>query len=270
MPRRRIRVRIPLLLAIAALLVTIVAYVFGLARFQAAGSTLFGAQDLYIPRAIDVLIALWCLWVGASIGSFLNVVAWRMPRGESINGRSHCPRCLAQLRARDNFPVFGWLALGGRCRSCHLPISPRYPIVEATVGLDDHAGRHWTALPAELAAASGSLARRPAVGASRRSSGFVHAAIPRRGFDPLLGDGSDPYGRSSLATAAGDICDVGNRRPHVDLPHTDGRAMADGGGSDLACRRLVRGRIDSRPLGTCRGNVSGPMSGTRYLSGSRP
>ena len=58
-----------------------------------------------------------------------------MPRGQSINGRSHCPRCLTQLKARDNFPVFGWLALRGRCRTCRLPISPRYPIVEAVVGL---------------------------------------------------------------------------------------------------------------------------------------
>ena len=135
MPRRRPRVRIPLLLAIAAVIGTIVAYVFGLAQYQASGSTLFQARDLYIPRSIDVVIALWCVWVGSSIGSFLNVVAWRMPRGESINGRSHCPRCRAQLKARDNFPVFGWLALGGRCRTCHLPISARYPIVEAVVGL---------------------------------------------------------------------------------------------------------------------------------------
>ena len=58
-----------------------------------------------------------------------------MPRGESINGRSHCPRCYSQLKARDNFPVFGWLALRGRCRTCRLPISTRYPIVEGVVGL---------------------------------------------------------------------------------------------------------------------------------------
>ncbi len=125
----------PLLLTITALLVLVAAYIFGLAEYQASGSSLYEPSDLYVARAIDVVVVVWCLWVGAAIGSFLNVVAWRMPRRESINGRSHCPRCQAQLKARDNFPVFGWLALGGRCRTCHLPIAARYPIVEAVVGL---------------------------------------------------------------------------------------------------------------------------------------
>lgn len=135
MPRRRPRIRLPLLLAVAATLLLVAAYIFGLAHYQAHGSSLFTPSDLYVPRSIDVIVIAWCFWIGSSIGSFLNVVAWRMPRGETINGRSHCPRCMAQLKARDNFPVFGWLALGGRCRSCHLPISPRYPIVEGVVGL---------------------------------------------------------------------------------------------------------------------------------------
>ncbi|MGI9428244.1 MAG: prepilin peptidase, partial [Bythopirellula sp.] len=126
---------LPLLLTVMALVVIGAAYIFGLAAYQASGSSLYEPGDLYVPRAIDVVVVVWCLWVGSSIGSFLNVVAWRMPRRESINGRSHCPRCRAQLKARDNFPVFGWLALGGRCRTCHLPISARYPIVEATVGI---------------------------------------------------------------------------------------------------------------------------------------
>lgn len=86
-------------------------------------------------RAIDCLVIAWLFWVGSAIGSFLNVVAWRMPRGRSINGLSHCPRCNQRLAARDNWPVFGWIALKGRCRTCRLPISPRYPIVELLVGL---------------------------------------------------------------------------------------------------------------------------------------
>lgn len=135
MPRRRIRVRLPLLLSIAALLLMSAAYIFGVPQYQASGNSLYEPSDLYAARAIDVVVVVWCLWVGSAIGSFLNVVAWRMPRRESINGRSHCPRCRAQLKARDNFPVFGWLALGGRCRTCHLPISARYPIVEAVVGV---------------------------------------------------------------------------------------------------------------------------------------
>ena len=125
----------PLLLTVMVLLVLVAAYIFGLAQYQASGSSLYESGDLYVARAIDIVVVVWCLWVGSSVGSFLNVVAWRMPRGESINGRSHCPRCQTQLKARDNFPVFGWLALGGRCRTCHLPISARYPIVEAAVGV---------------------------------------------------------------------------------------------------------------------------------------
>ena len=58
-----------------------------------------------------------------------------MPRGQSINGFSHCPRCNQKISARDNWPVFGWIALQGRCRVCRLPISSRYPLVELAVGL---------------------------------------------------------------------------------------------------------------------------------------
>ena len=106
-----------------------------MAFLQSSQSNLLSFSDLIIPRLIEVVIFLWLFWVGSSIGSFLNVVAWRMPRGESINGRSYCPRCQHQLAPRDNFPVFGWLALRGRCRTCRLPISARYPIVELAVGL---------------------------------------------------------------------------------------------------------------------------------------
>ena len=120
---------------VLGLAVAVSLYVLGLAHYQAARYPLFSPDDLYLPRLIDVVMAGGCFWIGSSLGSFLNVVAWRMPRGESINGRSHCPRCHAFLRARDNFPVFGWLRLAGRCHSCRLPISARYPIVETAVGL---------------------------------------------------------------------------------------------------------------------------------------
>jgi leader peptidase (prepilin peptidase)/N-methyltransferase len=112
-----------------------IVYVVAMAVAHSWQSKHLRTVDLIAARSIDVLIIFWCLWVGTSIGSFLNVVAWRMPRGQSINGRSICPRCRVQLRARDNFPVLGWLALGGRCRTCGLPISVRYPIVESVVGL---------------------------------------------------------------------------------------------------------------------------------------
>ncbi len=69
---------------------------------------------------------------GAAIGSFLNVVAYRLPRRESLSfPPSHCPRCATPIRARDNIPVLGWLALRGRCRHCREPIAIRYPLVEA-------------------------------------------------------------------------------------------------------------------------------------------
>lgn len=85
--------------------------------------------------AIDLVTALWLGFVGACIGSFLNVVAYRMPRGMSIVWKpSHCPKCDHPIRARDNVPVLGWLLLRGKCRDCGQPISPRYAIVEAVMG----------------------------------------------------------------------------------------------------------------------------------------
>lgn len=135
MGRRRFRSRLPLLLTLAALVVASAAYIFGIAWKQSLESSFLDMGDLITPRCIDVLVFVWLFWFGSSIGSFLNVVAWRMPRGISINGRSHCPRCQTHLKGRDNFPVLGWISLGGRCRTCRLPISARYPIVEASVGL---------------------------------------------------------------------------------------------------------------------------------------
>jgi leader peptidase (prepilin peptidase)/N-methyltransferase len=70
--------------------------------------------------------------LGAIIGSFLNVVAYRLPRHESlITPASHCPRCGTPVKPYDNIPIISWLLLRGHCRSCAEPISPRYPLVEA-------------------------------------------------------------------------------------------------------------------------------------------
>jgi leader peptidase (prepilin peptidase)/N-methyltransferase len=74
--------------------------------------------------------------MGAVFGSFLNVVAYRLPRGESLSRpRSRCPGCQTPIKPYDNVPVLSWLALRGRCRSCRAPISWRYPFVEAATGL---------------------------------------------------------------------------------------------------------------------------------------
>lgn len=72
---------------------------------------------------------------GLLIGSFVSVVAYRVPRGESVvGGRSHCPACGAQIAAHDNVPVFSWLWLRGTARCCGAAISPRYPLAELALG----------------------------------------------------------------------------------------------------------------------------------------
>lgn len=87
---------------------------------------------------------------GLLIGSFLNVVIWRVPRGESVaRPGSHCPACDVPLGARDNVPVLSWLVLHGRCRRCAEPISARYPVVEAvTAALFAVMALHFGADPA--------------------------------------------------------------------------------------------------------------------------
>jgi len=93
---------------------------------------------------------------GALIGSFLNVVIHRLPRGISLaTPRSRCPKCEAPVEPRDNVPILSWLLLRGRCRRCRARISPRYPVVEAaTAALFALAGatvRDPVALPFTLA-----------------------------------------------------------------------------------------------------------------------
>jgi leader peptidase (prepilin peptidase) / N-methyltransferase len=70
--------------------------------------------------------------LGAAVGSFVNVVIHRLPRGESlVRPRSRCPRCERTLGLLENVPLVSWLALRGRCRGCGAPIPARYPTVEA-------------------------------------------------------------------------------------------------------------------------------------------
>jgi leader peptidase (prepilin peptidase)/N-methyltransferase len=73
---------------------------------------------------------------GLITGSFLNVVAYRLPRGESlVSPGSHCPSCDTPVKAYDNVPVVGWLLLHGHCRKCGVRISPRYPLVEVLTAI---------------------------------------------------------------------------------------------------------------------------------------
>lgn len=97
---------------------------------------LFADGDAILSALFVGFLALWTIAVGAAIGSFLNVVIYRMPRKMSlIHPPSRCPRCETPIRPTDNVPILGWLRLRGKCRSCGLPISARYPLVEALVAL---------------------------------------------------------------------------------------------------------------------------------------
>lgn len=83
------------------------------------------------------LVGVFVYLIGLCVGSFLNVVVYRMPLGLSISQPrwSFCPSCRTTLRWYDNIPVLGWLLLGARCRYCRRPISAQYPLVEAATGL---------------------------------------------------------------------------------------------------------------------------------------
>lgn len=84
----------------------------------------------------SVFLYAWLFCFGASVGSFLNVVVYRLPRGKSlIHPGSLCPQCGHAIRLHDNIPILSWLALGGRCRDCKSPIAPRYLIVELSVAM---------------------------------------------------------------------------------------------------------------------------------------
>jgi len=104
-----------------------------------------------------------CAIFGLVIGSFLNVVIYRVPRNESIvSPRSSCPHCGTPIRERDNIPVISWVLLRGRCHKCAAPISVRYPLVELScgalwAGTAARFGVHWE-LPAFLALFAGLLA----------------------------------------------------------------------------------------------------------------
>ena len=81
-------------------------------------------------------ILFWLILFGAAIGSFLNVVIYRFPADLSlVFPPSHCPKCKHPIRWFDNVPVLGWIILRGKCRDCGLPISVRYPMIEAICGM---------------------------------------------------------------------------------------------------------------------------------------
>jgi len=81
---------------------------------------------------MDIVWLIFLIGVGACVGSFMNVVIWRLPRGESIVfPGSHCPKCGRAIKWYDNIPLLSWFVLRGRCRRCKASISPRYLLIEA-------------------------------------------------------------------------------------------------------------------------------------------
>ena len=87
------------------------------------------------PPEVFVAVSVFVFLAGLCIGSFLNVCIWRIPRDESIVWPgSHCPACNHAIAPWDNLPLLSWVFLGGKCRHCRAPISPRYFVVELLTG----------------------------------------------------------------------------------------------------------------------------------------
>ncbi|MGZ6979940.1 MAG: prepilin peptidase [Acidimicrobiia bacterium] len=112
---------------------------------------------------MTALLVAGCGLMGLLIGSFLNVVIWRVPNHESIvHPPSHCPHCNVEIAPYDNIPVLSWIILRGRCRHCGAPISIRYPLIEIGcsalwVAMALRFGASWD-LPAYLVLVSALLA----------------------------------------------------------------------------------------------------------------
>jgi len=90
---------------------------------------------MIMDEAILHILAFFSFAMGACVASFLNVVIWRVPRGESIvSPPSHCPKCNAAIKWYQNIPILAWLMLRGKCANCKAPISPRYILIEILGG----------------------------------------------------------------------------------------------------------------------------------------
>jgi leader peptidase (prepilin peptidase) / N-methyltransferase len=137
--RRRKRANWPYRLAWLAIIGTIALYIAvqTLVTGLTDGRRSYGIdwRLAFVASCLDAVFATWFVAVGSSIGSFLNVVAFRLPLGRHVGGHSGCFYCQTPIRSTDNVPVLAWIKLRGRCRTCRLPISIQYPLVELCVGL---------------------------------------------------------------------------------------------------------------------------------------
>ena len=102
-----------------------------------------------LTPAIITFIVVFAGLIGLVIGSFLNVVVYRVPAGIPLTRESRCPHCDAPVRWWQNVPVVSWIALRGKCASCEAPISVRYPLVEAFTGVA-FAGVTWFFLAGDV------------------------------------------------------------------------------------------------------------------------
>ena len=142
---RRSRINWPLVISMAIVLTILVTITVWPILMELLGQTPASDDRFAIQpnpleqvrdRATTVITNLWFFVFGATIGSFLNVVAYRMPMGlEFVAKPSRCPYCETPILFKHNVPILGWIALRGRCHACRLPISPRYILVEIVVGV---------------------------------------------------------------------------------------------------------------------------------------
>src|SRR5689334_15597851 len=96
----------------------------------------FSAFELPPTPGVWFAIVAWTFVVGAIIGSFLNVVIYRLPRGKSlVHPGSRCPACDHAIRPYDNIPIVSWWILSGKCRDCGAPFSSRYMWIELATGM---------------------------------------------------------------------------------------------------------------------------------------
>jgi len=150
---------------------------------------------------MTAFVVVACVILGFAVGSFLNVVIWRVPRHESIVAPpSHCPGCDTPISPRDNIPVVSWLVLRGKCRNCGQPIPVRYPMVEVGCavlwGVIGYTFADSWALPAYLVFAAALLAL--------SVIDLEHYLLPNRIVFPLAGAGLVLLGIAAFAEGAGD------------------------------------------------------------------
>ena len=92
--------------------------------------TVFYLLEQFAKYSLMTAGIFWFFFFGGALGSFLNVVAWRLPQGRTLWGSSYCPDCNTKLKIQDNFLLFGWLWRKGKCRTCEMEIAGRYFMVE--------------------------------------------------------------------------------------------------------------------------------------------